>query len=350
MDRKDLLNDIRTKNIKPVYLFHGDDEYSKRDALERLKTSLLLKGFEDLDYYSAEDISVGQVIDACSTLPFMSEKRVVVIRNMKPLLTKQREESEQPEDTKKNKDQLDPLYSYIEQPEISTCLVLYISADNSLSGTVIKALTKHGTADVLFELPKENELAAWSVRYCKNAGKIISKDAFEHLRMVAGGDYFTIKNELDKLIAFIGDRQEISIEDIEEIVSQSPEYGAFDLINKLFSGDRDGAYRTLRKMTMKGESPSALLSGLISQLRSMMFAREAIDGRQPPAHLQKQLDIRSEYAAKMYMQRARGYSLDALKELYSSAVEEERKFKSGNSTDAVSLDRLMIMIFNAERR
>ena len=83
MDRKALLNDIRTKNIKPVYLFCGDDEYSKRDALDRIKKALLADGFEDLDFYSADDADADRVADACRTLPFMSEKRVVVIRNYK---------------------------------------------------------------------------------------------------------------------------------------------------------------------------------------------------------------------------------------------------------------------------
>ena len=203
---------------------------------------------------------------------------------------------------------------------------------------------------VSFDLPAENELAAWSVRYCRKAGKLITNDTVEHLRMVVGNDYYKIKNELDKLIPYVGERGDITVEDIEEIVPQSPEYGAFDLINKLFAGDRDGAYRTLRKMSTHGEQPSAILAGLTAQLRSMLFAREAIDDRRSAAQLQEKLGIRSGYAAKMYMNRASSYSYNTIKSLYTAAVAEEQKFKSGRSSDAVSLDKMMIMIFNAEMR
>ena len=352
MEKKELLNDIKAKKIKPVYLFCGEDEYSKRDVAERIKKVYLADGFEDLDFFTAEDVSAGQVADACRTLPFMSEKRVVVIRNYGPFISKWKT-ADEPEDEKGtagSKGEQDPIYQYIEDPEPSTCLIFYISAGNSLSSATAKALAAYGAETVSFDLPAESELAAWAARYCRRAGKLMTNDTIEHLRLVVGNDYYKIRNELDKLIPYVGERGEITVEDIEEIVPQSPEYGAFDLINKLFSQDRDGAYRTLRKMSAHGEQPSVILAGLITQLRSMLFAREAIDDRKNASQLQEKLGIRSNYAAKMYMNRASAYSYATLKDLYATAVEEEQRFKSGRSTDAVSLDKMMIMIFNAQTR
>ena len=334
---------IKNKTLKPVYIFQGSDEFSKHSALEKIKKTLLTEGFEELDLLIAEDVDQRQIIDACRTLPFMSEKRVIVIRDFKPLLSKKTTEGEQSDNTKND---LEALCAYIQDPEELSCLIFYFHAENT-PGAKIKSLISSGAVNVEFDAPKPAELSRWIIEYAKREHKTVGYDEAEHLLMTVGNDFFSVRNELDKLISYIGDRNSIQIEDIEEIVAPSPEYGGFELIEKLFSGDRDGAYKTLRKMLDHGTLSSVILSSLVTQLRSMVLTKTALDEKLGNEYLKDKLNTKSDYAIKMYIQRARPYKREVVERLYDEAVKEERKFKSGLSSDSVSLDRLMILIMSA---
>ena len=69
---------------KPVYLIYGDQDLLLERALEQLKRSV--GELADLDFnsetFDGENANADEIVAACNTLPFASERRLVVVRNV----------------------------------------------------------------------------------------------------------------------------------------------------------------------------------------------------------------------------------------------------------------------------
>jgi len=103
-----------------VYLFIGDNDYLKEKAISDLKSSIL-KGSSggDLDYkiFHGGEVNFREVLDSVTTIPLLSVKRLVVIKNIEEL----------------NEEDLGRLIAYMREPLKSTCLVLDATSDSVIN-------------------------------------------------------------------------------------------------------------------------------------------------------------------------------------------------------------------------
>ena len=86
MDRKDFDRLLAQGGIPSVLLFEGDEEHMKQAALEALQKKMLPEGLEDLNRTMLDAPDTDQVIAAAETLPFMADRRLVIVRDH-PALT-----------------------------------------------------------------------------------------------------------------------------------------------------------------------------------------------------------------------------------------------------------------------
>ena len=77
-----LFKTIKAGDIKPAYLFYGQETYVLNSALDALRKKLLPEGFEPLNQNIFEGAAdVQSIIDAAETLPLMCDRRLVVLRD-----------------------------------------------------------------------------------------------------------------------------------------------------------------------------------------------------------------------------------------------------------------------------
>lgn len=101
----------------------------------------------------------------------------------------------------------------------------------------------------------EHQLAKWADKQ----GKKLSLPVASKIIYYCGNNLQTLKNELDKLIAFTGDREEIEINDVENIVVKKLEAKIFDLLDLIILGNLDKAYSLLRKLFELNEDPRSII-------------------------------------------------------------------------------------------
>src|SRR5450759_1301917 len=74
------VNDLA--DLKPVYLIHGSEELLLERAVRRLRDRVA--SVADLDFnlevFEADQASAEDVVNAANTMPFMSERRLVIVR------------------------------------------------------------------------------------------------------------------------------------------------------------------------------------------------------------------------------------------------------------------------------
>jgi DNA polymerase III delta subunit len=112
----------------PVYLFLGEDSFSKDIQLKRIKEGFLTKEIEDfnLDILYARELSLLDLQERILSLPLKAKKRIIVIKDAQSLK----------EDIKEF------ILKYVKDPQSSILLVLYINRQD-YKDAFIRCVTKY---------------------------------------------------------------------------------------------------------------------------------------------------------------------------------------------------------------
>src|SRR2546429_594430 len=92
MDSFSFLERPLSGDPKPVYVVHGDEDCLKRQVLTALRT-FVLGSAEDtlgLSAHPGDTATYAAVRDELETLPFLSPRRLVVVENADPFVTRER--------------------------------------------------------------------------------------------------------------------------------------------------------------------------------------------------------------------------------------------------------------------
>ena len=74
--------DIKNNTFSQIYLLFGEEAYLRKQYKDKLKNALSADGDPmNCHYYEGKDISVGEIIDLAETMPFLAERRVIVMEN-----------------------------------------------------------------------------------------------------------------------------------------------------------------------------------------------------------------------------------------------------------------------------
>ena len=84
MTYQDFTVNINKGRLKTLYLFYGEEDYLIDHTLKLLKDKYIDNSFETLNYQILEgkDIQFEDIHNACETLPFMSDKKIVVVKDL----------------------------------------------------------------------------------------------------------------------------------------------------------------------------------------------------------------------------------------------------------------------------
>lgn len=84
MSYKNLLNDIKENNVSDVYLFFGREKYLVNKGIAVIKDRYLRNANDEsfnYNFYDGIKDDIDVVLNSCETLPFMGEKRIVIVRS-----------------------------------------------------------------------------------------------------------------------------------------------------------------------------------------------------------------------------------------------------------------------------
>lgn len=301
-------------DLKSVYLIHGTEDLLLEHAIERLKKRFSDAG--DLEYnyqvFEADSASADDVIAAANTLPFMADRRLVVLRHA----------------DKMNASDLGLLAEYAADPNPSTVLVLVAEklAKNLRIYKAIDALG--GVAE--YKAPAKREYPRVVVDMFAARGKRIGMDAAEVLVRGVGYDLRRLSVEMDKVLAFTGERDKLSRADIEEVMSTTAPASVFDMLDALGSRDARTALRVLADLVGSGESIYGIHAMALRHVRQLLQARALMDrpnGSRSPDALAKAIGM-SPWQAKIIIRQAERFTAGELVDILRAAAAGEAQMKT----------------------
>lgn len=300
-----------------VYMIHGEDGKMIADAVEALRQRVVepANADFDLDELDAETVTINEIIGSVMREPLLGDTRAVVVRSCESFRRRERSRD------------ADRLSEAIAGLGDRSCLVLVKAADEPGGRKAATALTakldaavKAGGLMVRCPALDASGLAEWMATYAARAGKEISRGAAARLSQMRSGDRVALCHELEKVMAYVGDRPRIEVADVEAVTSENPEDVMFRLVDAVSARKTAEALVLLRK-AIRFESRAQTLAGrflslLSRQLRFVYQAREldALGIRasavgSAPTELTSQLPSEGSLASMAW--KARSYARDA---------------------------------------
>jgi len=93
---------------------------------------------------------------------------------------------------------------------------------------------------------REYKMVEWTIEFIQSQGYSISQKAVMLLVEHIGNDLSRISNEVEKLVVNLGNRKDISEDDIENFVGISKEYNVFELQDAISKKDLSKAIRVIQ--------------------------------------------------------------------------------------------------------
>jgi len=223
------------------------------------------------------------------------------------------------------------LYLAVPDPDAPLVLCATVGERAKVPAALVKLVQPVGSVREIKLARKD--LAGWLVQRGKRRGLALAPEAAAALVETLGEDPAALDQGLVQLgSAFPGERL------TRELVAQQfrglGEQHIWDLCDRAFGRDIEGAMRSLRTLLESGDDGLKILGGVVSRLRDLLRVRSLPD-RMPAAELARAAGLRFEWQARRYREQARRYSLEELVAIHTRVVEADRALKSGASGDVV---------------
>ena len=304
---------------KPVYLIYGEQDLLLEAALDQLKRNV--GEVADLDFnmetFDGESADADQIVAACNTLPFASERRLVVVRKV----------------DKMSKDGLDTLVAYVADPAPRTILAL-VATKIAKNTRLYKAVEKIGGL-IAREAPRASEYPRRVQDMFARKGRQVSLDGAELLVNAVGKDLRRLSVEVDKAVAFAGDRLELTERDIEEGTATTAKASIFEFSTAVANRDCASALALLDRLLGDGESIFGLHAMSLRTVRDLIVARSLIDrGAGSLGEIARGVG-RPDWQVKNLPRQARSFSSAELVDALRSAAESEAQMKTSRDARLV---------------
>ena len=270
---------------EPLCLIFGDEDFLVRDRARQVYDGWCAEaGGEDHEIIDGTARNAAEALDALAklneavqTLPFFGGAKVVWLRDTNFL------GDERTASSRDVTDRLNGLAKGWETFDWQGVRVLISAGKVDKRKTFFKTARKIGAVEDLSVADKERgSRAALIVRQrLAELGKKIAAHVADELVLLAGTNLQQLHSEADKLAAFVGERGEVTRQDVHAIATRTRQAKAFALADALGERNLPKLLRVLDeelwevKLDSK-KSPIALLYGLISKVRTMIFLRELL--------------------------------------------------------------------------
>ena len=295
----------------PVHLLWGEDAFLLREAaLELVGPDVRAREVDGAEWQGGE-------LGDLATPSLFGEPRALLVTGAKDL----------PDEG------LRELAAYLSAPDPEAPLVLCATVGDRAKApaALVKLVQPVGSVHEVKLVRKD--LVGWLVQRAKGRGLELAPEGAAALVDTLGEDPAALDQALTQLgAAFAGER--ITRDLVGQQFRGLGEQHVWDLCDKAFARDLEGAMRSLRTLLESGDDPLMILGGVASRLRDLMRVR-ALPDRMPLAELARAAGLRFDWQARRYREQARRFEPAELVEIHSRVVEADRALKSGASEDVV---------------
>lgn len=304
-----------------AYLLHGEEEYVKQQAVSAVRRTVE-PDFRPFNLCELSKPAPQQLYEACETLPFFAEKRIVICFEL----------ADGAEGAK---------YSdCFEKLSSQTVLMFVVKGKLASNLTLVKLAQKHGS-EVLFDPLSQEDRVKWCVKRANAAGVSLDARTAQLAVRLIGGEMADVVSETDKLIDYAGPGGTITPETVSACVRASLEVRIFDMLDMFTYGKPGDGIKALHALLDDGSEPISISAFLTSRFKLMLEARRGIDAGRTKREVAGAMDG-SRYANEKAYDAARRFTQQELLELIAALSDTSYLKISGSVKDDRYLESVLL--------
>lgn len=336
MDQWAFFDELKAGTVRNVYCFYGPEAYIRRSAVAKLREKVLMPGLEDMNETVLSAPTAQQIIESCETLPMMSDYRLIVVRDC--ALTQSGKAKDEAQESA-------ALCEYLPRVPETTCLLFDLGDGVDKRKKLAQALMKLPGA-VSFDALDDAQLARWMGQTLRPLGKRMDRAACEALAFTSGRDLTMLSGELQKLAAYVGERTDITTQDIEQVATHTAECTVFAMVDAITEGRAQQAFELLGVLLQGGEQRIGILAMITRQYRQMMHLSAMLGERTPQAQQAKLLGV-PPFALNRLTRQVGRRSYASLRACVEACVQADYDIKRGALREEAALEQLMLRLLSA---
>ena len=325
------------------YIFHGPDQFSARETLERLKSRLGSADIVDLNTTELDGRSatLPDLIHHAGAIPFLAPKRLVIITNY---LSRIGGTGNAKGDTEAQ----EKLAQFLDDLPTTTNLIFLEDTTLSKRHPILKKGLALDKCVHAFGGPTPQNLPRWIENRVKQKGGQIERPAITALANVVGDDLQRLDNELEKLVLYVNGTRSIALTDVELLCPYTADSETFAMANAIGRGNIKEAQNQLHKRLAEGQTPLAILGGITGQFRGLLEVKSLAAEGLSPAQIAQTKGWRSDYAARMRLREANNFSQAQLVQIFNLLLDADFAIKTGQIDVTLALDTLIAHLCRAK--
>ncbi|MFW5794606.1 MAG: DNA polymerase III subunit delta [Bacillota bacterium] len=314
------------------FLFYGNDSFLIKTQTNKIFTQNNIAE-DNIEVYDAEEEGIHLALSNALTLPFLADKKGVVIRNAS-FLTKQENIT---------KEEIEDLIRFIDMNIKETYLVIqapYEKLDNQ--SKIVKHIKKHIISKQFNNQKGFNVYDFVKAKLTENNLKIEPFALTQFVNRI-NHDLDSLNNEIEKLISYAFGKEIINSDMVSEITSKDIDENIYDLVNALFNNNKTKLMEIYQDLRQINTNPIWILSSITNKFLEILHTKALLRLGYNQKDLIKYFNISSGRA--YYMKKNAEEVDDILLEKYIDQLHDlDYQIKSGKIDKFLGLELFLLKI------
>ena len=335
---QELKTDIKQKQPRRLYFFHGEETFLLHYYLEQLKKILLDELTESFNFHklTTETFDLRSFADSVENLPMMAEHTMVWVDEIDIFKLAEA-------DREKLVDVLTDI------PDYCTVVFTYVTTPWKPDKRLKKlwdAVDKQGTV-VEFAKQDQRDLIPWIQRHFAAYQKKIEPQLCLYLIEITGGTMTALSGEISKIAAYSG-AEVITRSDIDAVTEPVLDAVVFQMTDLMGQGEYGPALQKLRTLLKMQQEPIAILGAIGGHFRRLATAKTLADNGANASELMRLCGM-SDYAARKNMSAAARFRSEFYRKAALLVLETDRKMKTSFDDPERLLEQLVLQLAQEAR-
>jgi DNA polymerase III subunit delta len=334
IDCEILEGNVRKGNIENCYIFCGLDEKLMKDSIKLIVDKVVDRNFLELNYvkFDGSKSEIDDVINACETLPFLSDKKVIMLYRAGFLGEKEDRDS---------KKKFQNISKYMENlPNHCVLIIYYVFEDEREKPSEhVKRLDKKFCV-VKADKLKGDKFYRKVKEIFDSRGKDIGKIELKYFCDSIDNNMEIVAKEVDKLINYCEDRN-VTKEDITKLLPPRSDDDIFDLVDYLSQKRPEKAIDILNGLIYSGENITGILFMIQRQFKLLLGVKLAIEKGKNKDAIAKELRLHPYVCEKLTVQ-SRKFTMKQIKNCLELCLNTEKVLKSSQTEKKTEMELLIV--------
>ena len=255
MKVKDAINDLKSGLLKPIYFLKGGDQFLQSFFIDKISRYFFNDQPENKYFLVPDEIKGKEIIDRLTITDLFATKTLFILKNPQQLKGKVN----------------DDLLEYCKFPNENNILVL--TNDDWTKKAAFLTQIEKLLDPIDVQTPFSSKLKKWANYFFKERQKSVHPTIINITVEMAGDSLMHLQNEIDKICLWVGDRDDITLNDIEKFSGWKREYQRWEFLLAFGEKDYERTLSLGKTIITSNDSMISLIYPLTAMFQEMLYVK-----------------------------------------------------------------------------